>query len=366
MKQKNAIFVAGTIGLLVLCIAGYSCTSAPAAPGQVASDPPAPVDTPVTAVPDTASVTPLPSATPDAAAAPSGITPAAPSTTDSSPAASSPAATNTTPPATASTLTPAPTVASAPLTVSTPTQQYVLDWSNRGLGGEYAPQWLKDIVIGDSTLVKKAYGLGDDDLVRFAVASDSSKNDAMTVADNNYAMQLANELKRTVLTQTGAFLSGAEFQTLNNAVSGAKVTLVGQRRLLDFWQLVETRNTMTGERTREYMYYIVYTVDKLNWDETVNMYVKELLGYLPADKIVTTQLSQDVAQQTSLSNVQDQQALLDQLEAQLSALEQELSTGAQQQAYSSGDSSRAAAASVTPDDYEWINAMIQSSQLLFQ
>jgi hypothetical protein len=251
----------------------------------------------------------------------------------------------------------------------------VLDWANRGLGEPYNPDWLKHIVEGNTQDIRKMYELGDSsrDIVRYTVGTARATssgayiggmNNAMTVADNNYAVELANELKRIVLSQTGAFLNGTEFQALNNAVGAAKVTLVGQRRLMDFWQLVETRNSMTGERTRQYIYYIVYTTSKVNWDAMIDMYLKQVLGYLPKDRLAEVAAATKAASTQETAKTQDD--VLNQLQGQVDALKSDLSNNAQQQAYASGNPSAAAAASVTPDDYDWINAMIQSTQLLFQ
>ncbi|MDR0910070.1 MAG: hypothetical protein LBM77_09935 [Spirochaetaceae bacterium] len=248
----------------------------------------------------------------------------------------------------------------------TPTQQYVLDWSNRSLGMEYNPRWLQKMVQGDSSDVRANLKLPDTMVMRLAVATSLYKNNAETIADVNYASQLANELKRTVLSQTGGTLSGSEFKALNSAISAAKVTIVGHRRLLDFWQLIETRNTMTGERSREYVYYIVYGVDENNWDGMINNYVKELLGYIPAEKVRSEELAKKVAEKTAADNVLDQRSVLDQLRSQISALEQQMSADAQQKAYSSGDEAAAAAASISPDDRGWIEALIKSTNTLFE
>jgi ribonucleotide monophosphatase NagD (HAD superfamily) len=68
---------------------------------------------------------------------------------------------------------------------------------------------------------------------------------------------------------------------VNNAATEAKVTLVGNRRVEDFWQYVETKNTETGETAREYVYYIVYAMPVAAWDNMFAHYAADVFGPLP-------------------------------------------------------------------------------------
>jgi hypothetical protein len=363
MRGTSGIIVA-TLAVLALCFAGYSCASSPkdkatktAAPATAAAEPAAAPA--ANAAADTAAK-PVEA---NAAAKPEAVTAAVPGAAATAPASGAQAQSA------------AEAQSANNDSIATPTKQYVLDWSNRNLGEAYNPQWLKDLVMGKTQSIREDYNLGciDDTIIRYSVGTSPAtssgsyiggKNNAMTIADSNYSAELANELKRVVLSQTGGFLNGTEFKTLNNAVSAAKVTLVGQQRVIDFWQLVETRNSMTGERTREYIYYIVYATSKTNWNAMVDMYLKQVLGYIPAERRAQVEAAAKAA--SGQENIKSQDDLLNQLQGQVNALKSDMSNNAQQEAYASGDASKAADASVTPDDYDWINAMIQSSQLLFQ
>ncbi|MDR0910071.1 MAG: hypothetical protein LBM77_09940 [Spirochaetaceae bacterium] len=364
--QKRMMVMFGLILVAVLSLGAYSCASSDAAQDTPAAEAGADANAATPSTGATSSSSTAPAATGAQAGTQPATTPATTPIATVAPAAAAPVPTTTAEPVTEA----RPAVVSEPIASTapniTPTQQYVLDWSNRSFGLPFNPEWLQRIVQGDGTLVKANYHLPEGTMIRYAVASSPYKNNAMTMADSNYAVQLSNELKRVVLSQTGGILTGAEFRALNSAVSGAKVTLVGHRRLVDFWQLIETRNTMTGERNREYIYYVIFAVNEMNWDEMINMYVKQILGYLPADKIKASDLASQIKDQTTQDSVKNQRQLLDQLEAQLNALESELSTDKQQQAYKSGDPNAEAAASVSPEDSEWINALIQSSNVLFQ
>jgi hypothetical protein len=272
-----------------------------------------------------------------------------------------------------------PSISSTTITVAppaiTPTNQYILDWSNRNLGEPYAPDWLKDLVRGNPTKALAAYGLNESEtMIRYTVVNNVNRNVAMSVADANYAAQLANELKRTVNTQIGAFLNAGDFAALNRALSETKITLVGHKRLVDFWQLVETRNTMTNEPpSREYIYYIVYAVDQVSWQKMVDGYLREVINTLPPEATpVVAEAVEAAAPVIAATTIEpatpemSEEEFLQQLADLNQALQVPMSTDSQQAAYAAGNPARAAAASIMEEDYEWIRGVTEASEVLYQ
>jgi hypothetical protein len=269
-----------------------------------------------------------------------------------------------------------------------PTKQVILDWANRSAGEDSRPSWLRSLVKGNAGPFKEDFGISQDHVVRFTVFQNNNRNVAGTVADVQFAAQLANELKRDVLTEMGASLNDAgEFEAVNNAATRTKLTIAGYQRASDFWQEVETKNLETGEEERSYIYYIVYDFAPQVWDQVVAKYLLDVVGQVPDTKAkqkigsmlnelkADTQSAKDREEEVSdrewLAEQQARQKAADAIiaknkakEAGANAAAAQANAAAIQAAYKSGASEQAAA-SVAAEDTDWVSALSAASGALF-
>jgi hypothetical protein len=259
-----------------------------------------------------------------------------------------------------------------------PTKQLILDWANRSTGEDARPAWLKSLVKGNSRAFKSEYGINDSDVVRYTVFENANKNVAETVADVQFAAQLANELRRDVMSEMGASLNDAnEFEVVNNAATRAKVTIGGFRRAADFWQQIETDNKETGEKERNYIYYIIYDFSPTVWNQVVAKYLYDIVGQVPDSKAKQKIGSMMNEMKADAQNEKDRQQELSDRDflAQQQARQQVvdlIANGQNTQAaasiaasYQSGDPAKQAAASVTPADTDWVKALSAASGAMF-
>ncbi|GHU00148.1 hypothetical protein FACS1894142_8250 [Spirochaetia bacterium] len=163
----------------------------------------------------------------------------------------------------------------------TANNQRILDWSNRGIGEIASPVWLLPAIRGNWNLFKQEWPVAPDRVLKIGVAQHANLNAAQTVADVQYAARLANQLKQSVLTRAGISLgSDGEFEAVQNAATQAQVSIAGQERLTDFWQLREVDNG-NGRKTQVYVYYVVYAGDSAVWDQVVAKYLRDIIGLVP-------------------------------------------------------------------------------------
>jgi hypothetical protein len=170
-------------------------------------------------------------------------------------------------------------------TVTKPTRQVILDWSDRSMGQEENPAWLKPLIINKNPApFRQAMGLTNDTIVKYAVFTNRNRNVAGTVALVQFNAQIARELKTAVLARAAAILDRGEFDATNDAVLEAKVTLTGLSTAAEFWQLVETENLETRQKEQNYVYYIVYTIRPDIWDGITAKYLLDVVGKIPDSK----------------------------------------------------------------------------------
>jgi hypothetical protein len=277
-----------------------------------------------------------------------------------------------------------------------PIRQTVIQWSDQTLGQVSAPVWLKTLVRGNSSQFKAEYAnlVNAGDIVRYTVVSNPNRNVASTLADVNMAAQLANELKRTVLTRAASSLQEGEFEVINNTATEAKVTLVGNRRVTDFWQLVETEDTRSGTKTTEYVYYIVYAFPVNSWNTMFSYYMRDVFKDMPespgkqemrnmyAELEADTRREQEKSEAQFKAEIAAQQAKIDadaqvgiaqpnaQAASSVAASNARAATAASnsqasQAAYKSGEPAAIAAASTTSADSPVISALGTAARILF-
>jgi hypothetical protein len=256
-------------------------------------------------------------------------------------------------------------------TVAIPTRSVIIDWANRNLDVPPVPGWLKAAVLGNTNQFRQEYGLGPDRVLKLHQTEAAGRNQAMTIVQVTYAARVANQLKQAVLTRAGVSLQGDEFETVNNAVTEAKVTLTGLEQAADFWQLIETEDTRTGQKQQRYVYYIMYSIEGRIWDAIVAKYLQEVVGKIPDTKgqqiigEMFAELKEDTKREQAMSEEQfkaqlqaqrdaadrahqlelaktNQQTAVQLKEQQTAQVQAAANSQAQQAAYRSGDPVQAA------------------------
>jgi hypothetical protein len=236
----------------------------------------------------------------------------------------------------------------------------VLDWKSRGLGELASPDWLLPAVRGDWSAFRQSWNVGEGKILKIGVAQGQSLNAAQTIADVQYAARLAAELKQTVLTRAAISLgSDGEFDVVNDAATKTLVSIAGQERLTDFWQKIETVNDK-GKKTIVYNYYVVYACDESVWSNLVAKYLFDVVGLLPEKKTQQTmaKMFDDIDAETKRQEPKSETEFRAALTAQQTALQSGgIPKSEQRAAYQSGDPVKAAAASATQADTNYIGAL---------
>ena len=275
-----------------------------------------------------------------------------------------------------------------------PLKKTVLDWSDRTMGQDQTPAWLKPLVInGNGEEVRAAFGIAGGDTVKFSVAQRANLDEARLLSGLLFAQKTAQELKQYVCIGAASRLDQAQMDMVEEISTATKVTMSGTQRVADFWQLVETENPGTRTKARGYVYYIVWTMDEALWTQVVRKFVNDVIGQIP-DRAVQTQLANayteiDAAarreEQRSDAEFQRQvnlqaQAARDAQERAMAGINAQTAANAaaaevaqtqvlaearaRAAAYRSGDPAVAAAASTTAADFDWIDALTTAADVL--
>jgi hypothetical protein len=171
-----------------------------------------------------------------------------------------------------------------------PTRAVVRDWSNRTLGIPSTPPWLQALVLGNAGPVKQDFGINGSSRVKFSLAQNSNRENARVQAGLLFAAKTANELKQYVVTGAGAVLDDGELDIVEEIATATKITITGNSPVADFWQLVEIEDLATKQKSQEYLYYTVYSMDEATWKALVRKYTNDIIGQLP-DRAVQTKVA---------------------------------------------------------------------------
>jgi hypothetical protein len=275
-----------------------------------------------------------------------------------------------------------------------PRRSAVIDWNNRNLGEDPVPLWLKPLVKGNSGPVKSEFGLSPDARIRYSIAQRPNREEARVQAGLLFAAQVANELKTCVMTAAAQTLNEGQIDIIEEITTAAKVSLSGNERVADFWQLVETEDPATKIKSKEYIYYIVWSMPEATWTALTRKYVNDVIGKIP-DRQVQINVAQaygDIEaaanREQELSDAEFQQKLRLQEQAARDAQARELArinqqtaasaaateaaartaqaeAAARYAAYQSGDPASAAAAATTAGDIDWIRALNAAGSVIF-
>jgi hypothetical protein len=274
-----------------------------------------------------------------------------------------------------------------------PLHSTVIDWSNRSVGEESVPLWLKPLIKGNAGPVKSEFGIAPDSRVKVSPAQRANRDEARVQAGLLFAQMIAQELKQYVMTAAGQTLNERQMDIVEDITTATKVTLTGTEWVADFWQLVETEDPSTRIKSREYVYYVVWAMPQSTWTALTRKYVNDVIGQIP-DRQVQINMANaygDIQaaadRETEMSDAEFQQRLRLQEQAARDAQTREMARINQQpaqtqvmagvaqakveadakaryEAYKSGDAAIAAAASVTAADADWISALSTAARVL--
>ncbi|GMO42400.1 MAG: hypothetical protein Pg6C_03890 [Treponemataceae bacterium] len=267
----------------------------------------------------------------------------------------------------------------------------VLDWNNRNMGEQPYPAWLRGLVINHrQSAVRQEFELPDNAVVRASQAERANRDEARVEADLNFAQQIANELKRYVVTAAAKRLDTRQMDIVEQVTSTTKVTMTGAQKLADFWQRVEKNED--GVKSRTYIWYTVYAFPGDTWGKLTRKYVSDVIGQIP-DRPVQTQIAQafdeidaEARRNNERSDAEFRQQLQLQMQAAQNKQKQDMArinqqtaataagasvakTQAQAEAdaryaaYKYGDAATAAAATTVAGDIDWISALNTSASI---
>jgi hypothetical protein len=269
----------------------------------------------------------------------------------------------------------------------------VIDWNNRNMGVESFPGWLKGLVVNNrASVVIQEFSLPDTAVVRVSQAERANREEARVLADLMFAQQVANELKRYVVTAAGQNFNEGQMDIVEQITSSTKVTMTGAQKVADFWQQIEKEDN--GVKSRTYVWYTVYAFPGNTWSQLTRKYVNDVIGQIP-DRPVQAQIAQafgeidasakrnnersdaefnqmlalqrqaaEDKQKQDMARI-NQQTALGTAAAEAAKAQAEAEAKARFAAYKYGDPAVAAAASVTANDIDWISALGTAASVAF-
>jgi hypothetical protein len=235
----------------------------------------------------------------------------------------------------------------------------VLDWANRGLGEDASPAWLLPALRGNFKVFKQDWQIRDDKVLKVGISRAPALNAARTIADVQYAAGLANQLKQSVITKAAITLGDDDqFSVVNDAATKTQVSIAGQERLADFWQLNETVDK-NGRTVTAYNYYVVYACDPDVWSKLVAKYLLDVTGNLQDQKAKQTiaGMFAEIDAETRYEKEKSEAEFAAEIRARQAALQSPIPPASQRAAYRSGDPAKIAAAATTSADTDYIAAL---------
>ena len=230
----------------------------------------------------------------------------------------------------------------------------IVDWADRTLDGPAKPDWLKKLVLGNSDVFKKDFGIDKSYIIKYSVASGKTKDLAKAASRVNYNAMRAEELRTKVVSEAAATLNdeGLTDATANAAML-AKVDLSGHELVTQFWQEVETYDSENDTKTKEVICYSVYKITKENWLETLKNYMKAVLPSLP-DSDAQKKMASTIAslyENTTTEVEKTESATLSEINAKLDAIE--------------NSSKNSYAPAPSSNDVDWLNVLDTACNIIF-
>lgn len=155
----------------------------------------------------------------------------------------------------------------------------IVDWTDRALGEVSAPQWLKNLRRGNADLFKQMWGTDSARVVKVSMATGKTEATAQALSRSGFAYTQAAELSQKVIGRVGQGLNDAgQLEALYLAASETKAEMSGLREETGFFQKIRRTNAETGDKTEDYVYYTVYSMDKSTWDNICKKYLMDVMG----------------------------------------------------------------------------------------
>lgn len=264
-----------------------------------------------------------------------------------------------------------------------PLASVVLDWNNRNLGEDSMPSWIKPLTRGNTQVVRQEFSIPSNSRIKYSVAQRANREEARVLAGLMFNQQIAYELKTYVVTATAGTLNQGQMEIVDEITTATKINITGNERVTDFWQLVETKDNATGAKTKEYIYYIVWSMRNDIWDQLVRKYVNDVIGVIPDRQVQTNianafnDISAASKRENELTDREFELKVQQQHQAAENAHKREMaqirgatqvgvaeakadaaaSAAASYAAYRSGDPIAIAAAAARSSDIDWIDAL---------
>jgi len=235
----------------------------------------------------------------------------------------------------------------------------IVDWKDRSIGEIASPVWLLPAVRGNWTSFKSEWNVANNKVLKIGVARHGTLNGAQTIAEVQYVARLGSQLRQSVLSRAAVTLgSDGEFEMVNNAATQTNVSIAGQERLTDFWQLIETTGD-NGRRIRTYQFWVVYASDSGVWDQLVAKYIYDIVGKLPNTRAQQTiaGMFNDINAEIKYERERTEAELNAEIAARQQALRQPMSTSEVRIAFQSNDPAVRAAVSTTQADTDFVAAL---------
>ena len=291
---------------------------------------------------------------------------------------------------------------------------YLRDWAGRTVGSEAIPEWLGPAVCGNFTKAKTHFGI-DGDVFKLSVGYGADIRAAQMRANANYARIVARELQQSINVYAAEKArSGSMTDTTKQAIeevtqTKSTVEITGHENKAEFWQTVDEEDAVTGKMTRKVVLYQIYVIPAPTWARTTAKYLKSVLGELPEDltpdekdvRDMVKTMMDDARHPTVMSQQEKQQELeysRKMMDAQVKLAPEKQKAAAQQElikisqegktertkiaadaqtkqtqaraeaettAYLSGNKSLQAAATITPADENWLDAMETALSIIY-
>jgi hypothetical protein len=295
----------------------------------------------------------------------------------------------------------------------------IRDWQGRALNEPAIPVWLGPASRGDFSQYEAAFNVqAGNGLFRLSIGEGADVRAATMRADMNYARMIAKELHQSISNfsadkaRSGSMTQNTASAIEEGATTKSQAEITGHQKKTEFWQLTDAEDPLTGKTTRQVIVYQVYSIDPNAWAATTAKYIREVVGEMPANlsleqrevNDMVTQMMYDarhpivLSQEQAKMKLEAEKRMVDAqidlapaqqkaaTDAELARINQEALTArtaisaeqrtaqtqaladgrVQQAAYLSGDPVLKSAASVTPADAQWVNAMNIAAGILFQ
>lgn len=202
-----------------------------------------------------------------------------------------------------------------------------VDWTDRTLGESSAPAWLKNMCRGNADTFKEMWGIDANRVVKISMATVKTEATAQALNRAGFAYVQAAELSQKVFGRVGQGLNDVgQLEAVYVSASETKADMSGLREETGFYQKVRTTKAGTKEVSEQYIYYIVYSMDKSTWEDLCRKYLMDLMGTEGLETATQKKIGASFSEIKEDSDKKDMQKQAEELalyKAQLARLEAE-------------------------------------------